>query len=273
MEQEILFGLTVIVAFGVGAQWLAGRIRVPSVLVLLLAGLIAGPVTGLVDAEGIFGELLFPAVSLATGLLLFDSGLGLRFSALSVGRQPVLRLVTLGVLVTWIVASVTALLVTDLSSDLAVLLGAILVVSGPTVVIPILRRVRPRPPTGPILRWEGTLIDPIGASLGVVVLTIVLHEGDLFRDTLLGVAGAAVAGIVVGLSGAMILLLALRYYRIPGLLRSPVAVAIAVVVFTAANCCLTRRGCSPPRCSESHLPTNGKLLFTILPRLRSPWAR
>ena len=195
MEQDILVGLTVIVAFGVGGQWLASRIRGPSILVLLVAGFIAGPITGLVDPDEIFGDLLFPAVSLATGLLLFDSGMSLRLSALSIGRQPVLRLVTLGVLVTWIVGSVTASLVTDLSSDLVVLLGAILVVSGPTVVIPILRRLRPRPPTGPILRWEGTIIDPIGASLGVVVLTVVLEEGNLVRDTVLGVAGAAVAGI------------------------------------------------------------------------------
>ncbi len=235
MEQDVLVGLTVILALGVGGQWLAGRIRVPSILVLLLAGFIAGPVTGLVDPEAIFGELLFPAVSLATGLLLFDSGMGLRFSALSIGRQPVLRLVTLGLLVTWVVGSVTAFLVTDLSSDLAVLLGAILVVSGPTVVIPILRRVRPRPPAGPILRWESTVIDPIGASLGVVVLTVVLEEGNLVRNTVLGVASAAVTGIVVGLGGAVLLLLALRYYRIPDLLRSPVAVAMAVVVFTATN--------------------------------------
>ena len=142
MEQDVLVGLTVIVAFGVGGQWLASRIRVPSILVLLLAGFIAGPITGLVDPDEIFGDLLFPAVSLATGLLLFDSGMSLRLSALSIGRQPVLRLVTLGVLVTWIVGSVTASLVTDLSSDLVVLLGAILVVSGPTVVIPILRRLQ-----------------------------------------------------------------------------------------------------------------------------------
>jgi len=235
MEQDVLVGLTAIVALGVGGQWLAGRIRVPSLLVLLLAGFIAGPVTGLVDPEAIFGELLFPVISLATGLLLFDTGMGLRLSALSIGRQPVLRLVTLGVLVTWVVGSVTAFLVTDLSLDLAVLLGAILVVSGPTVVIPILRRIRPRPPTGPILRWEGTVIDPIGASLGVVVLSVVLEEGDLVRDTVLGVASAAVTGIVVGLGGAVLLLLALRYYRIPDLLRSTVAVATAVVVFTTTN--------------------------------------
>ena len=82
MEQDVLVGLTAIVAFGVGGQWLASRIRVPSILVLLLAGFIAGPITGLVDPDEIFGDLLFPAVSLATGLLLFDSGMSLRLSAL-----------------------------------------------------------------------------------------------------------------------------------------------------------------------------------------------
>ncbi len=235
MDRDILVGLTVIVAFGVGGQWLAGKIRVPSILVLLLAGFIAGPITRLVNPEEIFGELLFPAVSLAVGLLLFDSGMELKFSALSIGRHPVLRLVTLGVLVTWFVGSATAFLFAGLSFDLAVLLGAILVVSGPTVVIPILRRVRPRPPTGPILRWEGTVIDPIGAILGVVILAVILEEGNLVKDTALGVASAAGTGIAIGLGGAVVLLLALRYYRIPELLRSPVAVAMAVLVFTATN--------------------------------------
>ncbi len=235
MERDVLVGLSVIVAFGVGGQWLASRLRVPSILVLLMAGFIAGPVTGLVEPEAILGDLLFPAVSLATGLLLFDSGMGLRLSALSIGRQPVLRLVTLGLVVTWIVGSVTAYLVTDLSSDLAVLLGAILVVSGPTVVIPILRRVRPLPPAGPILRWESTMIDPIGASLGVVVLTVILKEGNLVRDTIFGVLGAAVTGTAVGLIAATLLVLALRYSQIPDLLRSPVAIATAVVAFTTTN--------------------------------------
>ncbi|MCH7897231.1 MAG: hypothetical protein IH782_10175, partial [candidate division NC10 bacterium] len=158
-------------------------------------------------------------------------------SALSIGRQPVLRLVTLGVLVTWIVGSVTASLVTDLSSDLVVLLGAILVVSGPTVVIPILRRLRPRPPTGPILRWEGIVIDPVGAMLAVLVFEVIVlgdpqgAAGHVVEGLLRTLAVGGGFGIAAGLGLAVIL----RYFWVPGNLENAVSLMFVVGVYTVAH--------------------------------------
>ena len=177
-EAELVLGLGTIIVFGVFSQLLASWIRVPSVLVLLIAGFIAGPVTGLVEPDELFGELLFPGVSLAVGLLLFDGGLQLQVQKIQAWRGVVARLVTIGVLITWVIASLTISWVTDLEGQTAWLAGAVLVVSGPTVVIPILRRTNPKAPSGEILEWEGILIDPIGAMLGVITLGVVL-SGDL----------------------------------------------------------------------------------------------
>jgi NhaP-type Na+/H+ or K+/H+ antiporter len=114
-------------------------------------------------------------VSIATGIILFEAGLGLNFSKLagSVARVA-RRLVTLGLLLTWAVGTVAAYLLFDLSWEIALVLGAVLVVSGPTVVGPLLSFIRPSKTVGSVLKWEGTFADPIGATLGVVVFTAVV---------------------------------------------------------------------------------------------------
>ena len=97
MDNEVLVALAAIVVLGVGSQWVGAKFRLPSIVLLLIAGIIGGPVTGLIDPGELFGETLFPGVSLAVGLLLFDSGLGLRFEDLAGGvRRPVVRLISIG---------------------------------------------------------------------------------------------------------------------------------------------------------------------------------
>lgn len=240
-ETELLLGIGTIIVFGVGAQVLASRFRVPGVLVLLTAGLIAGPLTGLVVPDELFGELLFPGVSLAVGLLLFDGGLQLQIRRIRAWRGVVTRLVTVGVLVTWVVASLVIDLVTDLDGETAWLLGAVLVVSGPTVVIPLLRRFNPTAPSGEILEWEGILIDPIGAMLGVIMLDVVLHD-DSAIDALGSIGATVGVGVGAGILGGLITVVLLRMPQMTQLLRAPVALAVAVAAFTIANVVVPEAG-------------------------------
>ena len=240
-EAELVLGLGTIVVFGVFAQLLASWIRVPSVLVLLTAGLIAGPVTGLVEPDELFGELLFPGVSLAVGLLLFDGGLQLQVQKIQAWRGVVARLVTIGVLITWVIGSITIALVTDLEGQTAWLAGAVLVVSGPTVVIPILRRTNPKAPSGEILEWEGILIDPIGAMLGVITLGVVL-SGDSISDAFISVVATAGVGILAGVVGAGVTLGGLRMLQMNEILRAPLALAAAVGAYTVANLLVPEAG-------------------------------
>jgi NhaP-type Na+/H+ or K+/H+ antiporter len=226
--------IAVIVTVGVVGQWLAGALRVPSVLVLLLAGLLVGPLTGWIDPVEDLGPALFPAVGLGVGLLLFEGGLGLRLDRLVQGRSVVLRLVTVGAFVTWVLAGFAVWLLFDVTRAVAALIGAVLVVSGPTVVIPLLQIARPREPSASILRWEGILVDPIGATLAIVVLDVVITDsdvGDGFRQavTTLG------AGAVIGLVAALLVVVALSFHTVPDRLHNPVVFGVVVGAYAAAN--------------------------------------
>ncbi len=227
--------IAIILTLGVGGQWLANRLRIPGVLLLLTSGILVGPVFDIIDPVEDFGtKTLFPVVSIAVGLLLYEGGLGLKLDRLNEGRSVILRLVTIGALVTWLIGWGATAVLFDVSTSSAALIGAILVVSGPTVVIPLLHLARPREPTGSILRWEGIVIDPVGATLAIVVLDATLNDNDPTEAALqigITLGAGALAGIVV----AALALFALHKHWVPDHLLNPTMLAAAIVAFAAAN--------------------------------------
>lgn len=234
-ESDLGIALAAVVVLGVGAQLLGSRIKVPSILLLLAGGVLAGPVLHIVEPDELLGDLKFPIVSLAVGVLLFEGGLNLRVAELREhGPAPILRLVTIGVLVTWFLGSIGAAVFIGLNLNDALLLGSILVVSGPTVVLPLLRFVRVRDPVHSILRWEGIFIDPIGATLAIVVLGAVVADhttaGGVRR-----VFTTAGAGTAAGLLGAAVLVLLLSRHWVPDNLHNAFTLAVVVASFTGAN--------------------------------------
>ncbi len=234
-ESQLPLTIGIILTLGIGGQWLAGRLRIPGVLLLLTSGILVGPVFNVIQPEEDFGgEVLFPIVGLAVGLLLYEGGLGLKIDRLTEGRSVILRLVTVGALVTWLIGWGATTLLFDVSTSSAALIGAILVVSGPTVVIPLLHLARPREPTGSILRWEGIVIDPVGATLAIVVLDAILEESQMGSAALqIGVtlgAGAIAGAVVAGLA-----LWVLHKHWVPDHLLNPAMLAAAVVAYAAAN--------------------------------------
>ncbi len=234
-EGELTRTIAIILFLGVGGQWLASRLRIPGVLLLLVSGILVGPVFDIIRPEEQIGStVLFPVVSLAVGLLLYEGGLGLKIDRLTAGRSAVLRLVTVGALVTWLVGWAATAWLFDVSTSAAALIGAILVVSGPTVVIPLLHLARPREPSGGILRWEGIIIDPVGATLAIVVLDATLEDkGPAAAALQIGITlgAGAVAGVIV----ALIAMLVLHKHWIPDQFVNPAMIAAAVVAFAAAD--------------------------------------
>jgi NhaP-type Na+/H+ or K+/H+ antiporter len=210
---DVLLGLGLVLVIAVGAQLLARRLRLPAIVVLLPAGFVAGIATDDVHPDALLGPLYQPFVSIAVGVILFEAGLRLSMRELSWRIHSVVaRLVTLGALVTWLAIALTvALLFGGMNRGVAILIGAILVVSGPTVVLPLLTFIRPTGDVRSLLKWEGVLVDPIGAILGVLVFLGVRsasaggsrwHPGEL----LLSVG----AGVLIGAVGAALLVLLLR---------------------------------------------------------------
>ncbi|MDH3675548.1 MAG: cation:proton antiporter, partial [Anaerolineae bacterium] len=177
MTEELLLGIGIIVVLGITAQWLAWRFRLPSILLLLLFGFLAGPVTHLLDPEELLGELLFPFVSVSVAIILFEGGLSLRRSEIKTTGHVIRNLVTVGAAVTWVIAAGGASLILGFDLPLALLFGAILVVTGPTVIIPLLKHVRPAAQISSIAKWEGIVNDPIGAILAVLVFEAIVAIG------------------------------------------------------------------------------------------------
>ena len=236
MESEIVRSIGLIVVLGIGLQWAARRLGVPSIVLLLAGGLAVGPGLGWVEPGEVLGDALFPSVSLAVGILLFNGGLELDLAELRGGvRRPVLRLVTIGSLVTWLLTALTAHLVFHEPVRVSLLLGAILVVSGPTVVGPLLRLARPTDPSAAVLRWEGILIDPIGATLALFCLNAFFID-ELAVDAVWGeLVAVALAGAAAGLAAAALLVLALRHMLVPDDLEVAVALMLVVGSYAVAE--------------------------------------
>lgn len=233
---------------GVGAQWIAWRFRLPSILLLLLAGFLAGPVTGLLDPQMLQGDWVFPFVALSVGIILFEGGLSLQLDELREVGKAVFNLITVGVLVTWALAALAAYHLLGFDLELSLIIGAILTVTGPTVVIPLLRHIRPSGRVGTIAKWEGITVDPIGAILAVLVLetVLLLHEpvkaasgmGVLSEAAVHAIQGLlleAFIGLGVGISGAAALLLLLRRRLVPDYLQNPLALMVVVAVFALSD--------------------------------------
>ncbi len=241
--EQLVTELAAVIALGIGATWLSWRLRVPSILLLLIVGFLAGPISGLLNPDTLLGDLLFPLVSLSVAIILFEGGLSLDIAELRDIGRVIRNLATIGVLVTWVGATSLAYLLLGFDLGLATLLGAILVVTGPTVIIPLLRFVRPSARVGSTIKWEGIVNDPIGAILAVLVFEVIVAGGaGHITGATLGVLKALGAGLGLGLLGAAVLVYPLRRYWIPDFLQNPAALAVAITVFTASNLVQTESG-------------------------------
>jgi NhaP-type Na+/H+ or K+/H+ antiporter len=237
---QILFGVGLILVLAVGSQVLASRLRIPALIILLPAGFTAGALTTDVNPDRLLGAAFQPLVSLAVAVILYDSGLALEWGKVAGrARRVVPRLVIWGVPITMAFAAVLAAPLLGMSAGAAVMLGAILVVSGPTVVGPLLAFVRPSDRLQRILSWEGSLIDPVGGILGAVVFHAVLAStkggighplGQFFLSIAIGAAGAAV--------GVAVLWLCLCKLDLDDVLTT--TAQLACVVGVAAACDIVR---------------------------------
>lgn len=235
--EDLLVALAGVVVLGIATQWIAWRLRVPAIPLLLLAGFAAGSLTGFLDPDALLGDLLFPIVSLSVAIILFEGGLSLNVAELREIGGVVRNLVTVGALVTWAASAALAYLLLDLDIGIAVLLGAILIVTGPTVIVPMLRHIRPSPRIGSTVKWEGIVNDPIGAILAVLVFEVIV-SGGLGRGAevaAIGIVKVTVAGGLFGLLGAGLIVLLLKQYWIPDFLQSPATLSAVLAVFTGSN--------------------------------------
>lgn len=236
MIDDPVTALAFVLAVGIGAQWVAARVRLPAIVLMLGSGLLVGPVLHVVDPTETFGPPLTPMIGLGVGILLFEGGLSLRWASIgTTTRRVVLRLLSVGALVSFVLATTAAVLVTPLPTGVAVLFGAIMVVTGPTVVIPLLRQARLRPRVARILRWEGIIVDPVGAVLGVCVMEVLLLRGGSVGEVAFALVKITVLGSLVGGVVAVALIVALDRHWVPDHLRGALSLVAAIGAFAVAN--------------------------------------
>jgi NhaP-type Na+/H+ or K+/H+ antiporter len=237
MHEHLMIVAAGIVVLGITAQWLAWRLRLPAILLLLLTGIIAGPLTGFLDPDGLFGPFLQPAISLSVAIILFEGGLSLNLHELGEIGRVLYALISVGSAVTWGLITLAAYLILGLPLPIATLLGAILMVTGPTVIGPLLRHIRPIRNVASLLRWEGIVIDPIGAVLAVLVYEVIQAR---YLDEALASIGLSLLrtvsiGMFAGIACAWILSVMIRRFWIPEFLQSPVTLMTALGAFVGSN--------------------------------------
>lgn len=233
----LLVGLAMVVILSVLARLYGGWVKIPVIVPLLAIGVIAGEsVLGIIKPDDLLGGSLSPFVQIVVALILFEGALGLKFSQFPRAERPaVLRLVTLGVLITWGLGAVGAILLLGLPTHIAILVGAILIVSGPTVVLPLLDFVRPPDRVRTILKWEGVVMDPLGALIAVAVFASFSSAGGQaifsIEQFFLSIGVGALSGVLFSL----LLVPILATHRFTG--RDKVAATLMMVVasFLAAD--------------------------------------
>ncbi len=246
-----LAGLLVL---GFFAQWLSWRIKVPAILPLIIIGLLVGPIstlftgdegylvsTGpkLIDGDSIFqGQVLFDVVSLAVGLILFEGGLTLKLSEVKVLGKAVRNIIVIGSAVTMAGGTVAAMLIMDFTVQTSLLFGSLIIVTGPTVIGPILRNVKPNFNITTVLKWEGILIDPVGALIAILTYEFIIS----------GTAGAQIGwialktfaitiavGIAIGWAVAWLGNILINKELIPKYLQNIVILGLVITAFALSN--------------------------------------
>lgn len=224
-------------ALGVGAQWLAWRLRLPGIVLMLAVGLLVGPVLGIFDPHRDIGPLVAPMISIAVAIILFEGGLTLNFRSLSGGGRGVLRLMVVGAPVGWLFSALALHWIAGLSWPSATVFGGLMIVTGPTVIAPLLRHARLKRRPAALLQWEAIVNDPVGALAAVLALEVVLvlqtsaTRFDAARDLGVGIA----ASTIVGLAAAMGIAWAFSRAKVPEYMKVPVLFVVLLVVFAIAD--------------------------------------
>ena len=245
MEIATAIAVLSIVGGGFLSQWVAWRVGIPAIVLLLFVGLAVGPLLGLVDPGAAFGDTLQPLVSLAVAIVLFEGGLALNYRELREAGSGIRRLTLVAVPLNWALAALAGYYIAGMSVGVALLFGAILIVTGPTVIIPLLRQARLKPRPAALLKWEGIVNDPIGALIAAVILEVLVAsrhaEGELtgFFGTLLPWLAFAVG---LGAGSAWLVSESFRRDLVPELLKTPMVLSLVLTIHSVSNVMLHESG-------------------------------
>lgn len=232
----LLFDLMLVVLIGILSQWIAWRFRMPAIVVMSVAGLLVGPVFNMVNPQASMGELFSPIITFAVALILFEGSLNLDFKEIKGFNKPVLRIVTVGAFIAWIAGSLAAHYLAGLSLSVAFIIGGLFIVTGPTVIMPLLRQAKLKPRPAAILKWEGIVVDPFGALLAVFAFEFIRFlNNEVTLNSFLLFFAASLFAVVIGCGVAWFLGKSFERGGVPEYLKSPVLFAVVIFTFVFAD--------------------------------------
>lgn len=239
-----VMGFALVGALGVGAQWLAWRLRMPAIVLMLLAGLAVGPVLGIFDPERDIGPLMQPMIAIAVAIILFEGGLTLNLESLRGAAVGVRRLVFVGAPVGWLGSTLALHYVAGLGWPSSAVFGGIMIVTGPTVIAPLLRQARLRKRPAQLLQWEAIVNDPIGALAAVLAfeLVLVMQAAETFGDAAFDMASGIIVATALGVAAGWGLSEAFRRAYVPEYMKVPVLFAVLLGVFALSDHVLHESG-------------------------------
>ncbi|HET9146677.1 MAG TPA: cation:proton antiporter [Acetobacteraceae bacterium] len=242
MTDAVAIAVLCIAVAGMAAQWLAWKIRLPAIVLLFVVGLVFGPALHVLQPARDFGPALPALVGLAVAIVVFEGGLGLDFRELRTAGEGVLRLTTFALPVSFALATLAARLLTGMGWGSAALYGAITVVTGPTVILPMLRQTRLNRRSASFLKWEAIVNDPIGAILSAIVLSVLVAEGRAGRSLPVELVSGLAVAIVLGIGAALLVRLLFIRDQMPEVLKTPVLLALALGVYAVSNVFMDEAG-------------------------------
>lgn len=236
MFNTLLFDLMLVVLIGIGSQWIAWKFRMPAIVVMSVAGLLVGPIFKVINPQMSMGELFSPIITFAVALILFEGSLNLDFKEIRGFNKPVLRIVTVGAFIAWIAGSLAAHYLAGLSLSVAFIIGGLFIVTGPTVIMPLLRQAKLKPRPAAILKWEGIVVDPFGALLAVFAFEFIRFlNGEVTLNSFLLFFAASLFAVVLGCGIAWVLGKSFERGGVPEFLKSPVLFAVVIFTFVFAD--------------------------------------
>ena len=240
-----------IIILGILARWFAWKFKIPAILPLILIGLFVGPIATLISENGhpwiqpiwdgdrgLFpGENLFYFVSLAIGIILFEGGLTLKRGEVSKVGPVIGKLISFGAAITFFGGGVAAHYIFGLNWRISFLFASLIIVTGPTVISPILRNIPLKKDVSAVLKWEGILIDPIGALVAVLIFEFISIGGDAgySKQALLEFGKIVLIGFSFGISGGYALYFAIKKRLIPHYLLNVVALSVVLLIFVLSD--------------------------------------
>ncbi|WP_164669317.1 cation:proton antiporter [Virgibacillus doumboii] len=243
MEQAALLSIVVIIVLGIFSQWLAWRVQWPSIVIMSVAGLLIGPIIGLINPEEALGELYSPLISLAVAIILFESSSGLDFRELKGLSKSVFRVAAAGAFLAWIGGSLAAHYIAGLNFAISFIIGGLFIVTGPTVIIPLLRQAKLKPRVATVLKWEGIIIDPAGPLLALFAYQIIkVINGDVQGHYIINFFLGALLAVIIGLVAGLTVSRMVKKGLFPEFLKSPIVLSFVLLCFTVSEVIMHETG-------------------------------